>query len=106
MEVAHRTGLVVAASLVIVHIVVGKFVGDILTRSYHFQGNGIVNRVPVTVRDMVGIPVIFNAPFILGGFIVANALSYPPPVFRTRSIITKFHDCFVVENFVLASKHL
>ena len=106
MEVAHRPCLVIAASLVIVDIVVGKFVRDILTCGYHFQGNRIVNRVPIIVRDMIGIPVVFNAAFIFGGFIVANTLSYPPPMFRARGIITKFHDCFVVENFVLASKHL
>ena len=106
MKVAHRTRLVVATRLIIIHIIVGEFIGDILTSSYHLQGNRIVDRVPITISNMICVPVIFNTAFIFGGFIIANAFGNPSPVFGATGVITKLYDCFIIEYFILASKHL
>ena len=108
MKVAHRSRITIpaAATPVIINIVVGQFIGNIFARSYHFFTNRIMNRIPVIVRDMVSIAVVFNSLAILRRLVVANTLRNPLPVFGATCIVTEFYYCFVVEYLILSSKHL
>ena len=108
MKIAHGSCITIAATAasIVINVVVGQFIRNIFTHSYHFFSNRIMNRIPVIVCDMVSIAIVLNSLAILRCLIIANTLRTPLPVFGTTCIITKLYDSFIVKYFIFGSKHL
>ncbi len=105
VEFSQSLGLAISRFYIIIYFLVGNLVGDGLACPDHFNRNGLMYSIPITIRNVVCISKVSPVTSEIRGFIITNTQRNPSPKLFPVSNISKFNNHIVLNNLAFNSCH-
>ena len=105
VEFSQSLRLAISRFYIIIYFLVGNLVGDGLACPDHFNRNGLMYSIPITIRHVICISKVSPVTSEIRGFIITNAQRNPSPKLFSFSNISKFNNHIVLNNLSLNSCH-